>query len=386
MHEAVNRALFILYVSDQERSRDFYSAALGVEATLDVPGMTEFPLMDQGSLGLMPEAGVVRLLGGAIPDPALASGVPRAEVYLMVDEPARFHERALACGAREISPLLERDWGHLAAYSLDPDGHVLAFACPVDGVPRTDRGSLIPEAAVNVRRAYDRWSDSYDQDQNLTRDLDGQVLRSALAELADGRGENPLVLENPRVLEILEILEIGCGTGKNTDFLAGIGAHVLALDFSEGMLAKARDTVRSGNVTFQAADITRPWPCADGSIDLIACDLVLEHIENLDFVFAQAGRVLAPGGRLFISELHPCRQYQGGRAHFQHDGATVEIPAFVHHLSDFLTAAERAGLQPAWLREFWHEQDQGQPPRIVSFLFEKGQGECRGAPEAGDTR
>lgn len=128
MNEAVSRALFILYVSDQERSRDFYRAVLGVEPTLDVPGMTEFPLTDQGSLGLMPEAGVVRLLGGAIQDPALAAGVPRAEVYLLVDEPGRYHERACACGARELSPLLARDWGHSAAYSLDPDGHVLAFA------------------------------------------------------------------------------------------------------------------------------------------------------------------------------------------------------------------------------------------------------------------
>ena len=210
---------------------------------------------------------------------------------------------------------------------------------------------------MNVRRAYDRWSDSYDRDRNLTRDLDGQVLRSALADLAGG--------------QVLEILEIGCGTGKNTDFLAQIGTHVLALDFSEGMLAKARQGVRSGNVTFQAADMTRPWPCGDRSVDLIACDLVLEHVEDLDFIFAQAGRVLVPGGRFFVCELHPYRQYQGGRAQFQHDGATVEIPAFVHHLTDFLTAAERAGLQLAWVREFWHEQDQGQPPRLVAFMFRK---------------
>ena len=36
--------------------------------------------------------------------------------------------RAIEFGAREVSPLALRDWGHSVAYSLDPDGHVLAFA------------------------------------------------------------------------------------------------------------------------------------------------------------------------------------------------------------------------------------------------------------------
>jgi catechol 2,3-dioxygenase-like lactoylglutathione lyase family enzyme len=119
---------FIFYVSDQGRSAAFYRAALATEPRLDVPGMTEFGLGDGAILGLMPEAGVRRLLGNAIPDPATAGGVPRAELYLLVKDAEAGHARALAAGARELSPLLPRDWGHRAAYSLDPDGHVLAFA------------------------------------------------------------------------------------------------------------------------------------------------------------------------------------------------------------------------------------------------------------------
>lgn len=90
--------------------------------------MTEFDIGDGAVLGLMPSAGIRRLLGDAIPDPALAHGIPRAELYLIVDEPAACHRRALEAGARELSPLLPRDWGDHTAYSLDPDGHVLAFA------------------------------------------------------------------------------------------------------------------------------------------------------------------------------------------------------------------------------------------------------------------
>lgn len=122
------RANFILYVQDQERSTRFYSSVLAMAPTLHVPGMTEFRLGEDAVLGLMPERGIRRLLGEALPDPSRAGGIPRAEVYLTVDDAEAHHGRALAAGARELSPMALRDWGDRAAYSLDPDGHVLAFA------------------------------------------------------------------------------------------------------------------------------------------------------------------------------------------------------------------------------------------------------------------
>ena len=119
---------FILYIADQRRSTAFYSSVLAVEPRLDVPGMTEYALPGGGVLGLMPESAIYRLLGDALPDLAPARGVPRAELYLVLDEPEAFHQRALAAGAAELSPMLARSWGHVAAYSQDLDGHVLAFA------------------------------------------------------------------------------------------------------------------------------------------------------------------------------------------------------------------------------------------------------------------
>jgi len=118
---------FILYVRDQAKSREFYAIALGMAPRLDVPGMTEFELASGCVLGLMPEKGIKRLLPD-MPDPETARGAPRAEVYLTVGDPAVYHARALAAGARELSPLGPRNWGDKAAYSLDPDGHVIAFA------------------------------------------------------------------------------------------------------------------------------------------------------------------------------------------------------------------------------------------------------------------
>lgn len=125
----MSRAHFILYVADQARSAAFYAAALGAPPALDVPGMTEFALPGGAVLGLMPEAGIRRLLPD-LPDPALARGAPRAETYLLVAEPREALERAVAAGAKELSPVRPRDWGDDAGYCLDPDGHVLAFAAP----------------------------------------------------------------------------------------------------------------------------------------------------------------------------------------------------------------------------------------------------------------
>lgn len=126
----MNSAHFIFYVSDQERSKCFYEAVLGLKPRLHVPGMTEFSLGPGTVLGLMPETGIKRLLGESIQDPASAAGIPRAELYLMVSNPAELHQRAILAGAKELSPFEKRSWGHKAAYSSDLDGHVIAFACP----------------------------------------------------------------------------------------------------------------------------------------------------------------------------------------------------------------------------------------------------------------
>lgn len=121
-------AHIILYVKDQKKSTDFYSHVLDLAPVLNVPGMSEFKINEGCILGLMPEIGIKKLLGDILPNPEKASGIPRAEVYLRVQNPDQFHQRALKMGAKELSPLQKRDWGDNAAYSLDLDGHVLAFA------------------------------------------------------------------------------------------------------------------------------------------------------------------------------------------------------------------------------------------------------------------
>ena len=115
------RIHFILYVQDQLRSTSFYTALLGLEPTLNVPGMTEFELPGGSVLGLMPENGIAKIISGPLPHPSTANGTPRCAC-----------ERAKQAGARLIDGAKDRDWGHRTAYFVDPDGHVIALACQID--------------------------------------------------------------------------------------------------------------------------------------------------------------------------------------------------------------------------------------------------------------
>ena len=128
----MRQIFFILYVRDQVESAAFYTEVLDVEPSLDVPGITEFALSDTTVLALMPETGIKHLLGEALPDPSGSRGASKAEVYLVVDDPESYHARAIGAGATELRSFSPTDWGHDAAYSLDPDFHVLAFARVTD--------------------------------------------------------------------------------------------------------------------------------------------------------------------------------------------------------------------------------------------------------------
>jgi malonyl-CoA O-methyltransferase len=210
---------------------------------------------------------------------------------------------------------------------------------------------------TDIARAYDRWAAQYDDDRNTTRDLDAAVVRRAPLNLA-GR----------------DVLELGCGTGKNTVWLAGQARLVHALDFSDGMLAEARRRVDAPHVRFVQHDIRIEWPLAAASVDVVVGNLVLEHVRDLGPIFAEAARVLRPGGQLFLCELHPFRQLRGGQAHFvdPRSGETVHVPAFTHATSEYVNGGIAAGLLLRELGEWLEpEPPSGMPPRLLSLLFER---------------
>lgn len=123
---------FILYVADQEKSKDFYKKFLRSEPSLNVPGMTEFVLGPGVKLGLMPETGIKKILKDKMPDPRKGNGIPRCELYLRVPLIDSYVERARKAGAEIVSPAEDRDWGDHVCYLSDPDGHVIAIAQSIE--------------------------------------------------------------------------------------------------------------------------------------------------------------------------------------------------------------------------------------------------------------
>ena len=206
----------------------------------------------------------------------------------------------------------------------------------------------------SVQDAYDLWSETYDECQNATRDLDAVVMR---AQPFDLTGAN--------------VVEVGCGTGKNTEWLARGAAAIVALDLSEKMLDVARRRVPSERVRFIEHDIRDPWPVPEGSADLVTCNLVLEHIEDVRPVFAQARRSMRPAGVLFLSELHPFRQLLGKHAHFADASANIiSVPAFLHDVSTYVGAGLAEGLRLTQLSE-WRDEGAtaSAPPRLLTLTF-----------------
>ena len=123
----------ILYVKNQERSKEFYALLFGKDPVLDVPGMVEFQVSDDFKLGLMLETSIVKIIEDRLPHPNLGNGIPRCELYFKVDDVVKMFDLALFAGAKSISENSARDWGDDVAYVADLDGHVIAFSkiCPV---------------------------------------------------------------------------------------------------------------------------------------------------------------------------------------------------------------------------------------------------------------
>lgn len=207
---------------------------------------------------------------------------------------------------------------------------------------------------MDIQSAYDIWADQYDTNHNKTRDLEALALQTSLAGLPLGH-----------------CLEMGCGTGKNTTWLLEKAVTVTAVDFSGQMLARAREKINSAQVKFLQADITQTWLFGSAMFDLVSFSLVLEHIENLDFVFEQTARVLRPGAYVYLGELHPYKQYTGTKARFDTAQGRQVLTCYLHHISDFLQAARKHGLLLLNLGEHFDVPDETRVPRILTLLFQK---------------
>jgi malonyl-CoA O-methyltransferase len=187
---------------------------------------------------------------------------------------------------------------------------------------------------LSTRDGYDRWAEIYDVEGNPLTAMEEPHVD---ALLGDVRG--------------LTVLDLGCGTGRHTQRMASRGANVTAMDFSQGMLDRAREKTHGLDVRFVAHDLSTPLPVADRSFDRVLCGLVLDHIRDLPLLFSEMRRVCRPspagvGGSIVVSVMHPAMMLRGVQARFTdpNSGREVRPASVANQISDYVSAAVLADL------------------------------------------
>ncbi|MFI8606359.1 class I SAM-dependent DNA methyltransferase [Cellulophaga baltica] len=206
---------------------------------------------------------------------------------------------------------------------------------------------------MSIKKAYNHWAEDYDINSNKTIDLDKKAS-----------------METLRKFNFSKVIELGCGTGKNTAFLLEKADEIIALDFSENMLAKAKEKIKDKRVVFKKRDITTSWNIKNDFADLVTCNLILEHIKDLNLVFKQVSETLKNDGIFFVSELHPFKQYSGSKARYETEEGTQELETHVHHISEYITVAEKNGLKLMELKEWFDEDNKSEIPRLIGLVFQ----------------
>ncbi|WP_282115956.1 class I SAM-dependent DNA methyltransferase [Cellulophaga baltica] len=206
---------------------------------------------------------------------------------------------------------------------------------------------------MSIKKAYNDWAEGYDVNSNKTIDLDKKAS-----------------METLRKLNFSKVIELGCGTGKNTAFLLEKADEIIALDFSENMLAKAKEKIKDERVVFKKRDITTSWNIKNDFADLVTCSLILEHIKDLNLVFKQVSETLKNDGIFFVSELHPFKQYSGSKARYETEEGTQELETHVHHISEYIAVAEKNGLKLMELKEWFDEDNKSEIPRLIGLVFQ----------------
>jgi cytosine/adenosine deaminase-related metal-dependent hydrolase/SAM-dependent methyltransferase len=142
-------------------------------------------------------------------------------------------------------------------------------------------------AYVTPAEGYRLWANTYDNEPNPMLSLEQRILAPLLPPLVD-----------------LDVVDLGCGTGRWLKMLQGAGARsLLGLDFSPEMLSLAKSKL-TGVADLLCAD------CGSASLeansaDLILANFVLSYVEDATRLVETASRALRPGGSIFITDIHP---------------------------------------------------------------------------------
>jgi len=157
-----------------------------------------------------------------------------------------------------------------------------------------------PELGDEVRRIWDRNAEWWDD-----RIGDGNAYQIELIEPAQER----LVKIEPG----MTILDVACGAGRFSRRMAELGAHVVAFDFSERFIERARQRTPAEltNIEYHVADATDEQQLlAFGAerFDGAVATMALMDVADIGPLFRALATLLKPGGWFVFSVLHPCFQ------------------------------------------------------------------------------
>lgn len=188
------------------------------------------------------------------------------------------------------------------------------------------------EIEYEVQTGYGEWARGYDRPVN-------PVLLA----------EEPVVREMLGAVPIGTALDAACGTGRWAQHLASLGHQVTGFDATPEMLEEARRKVPSAH--FELADLTA-IPLPPESCDLVVCTLALTHLTRLRPPIGELARVVRPGGRVIISDVHPLMSMLGSHARYPRGQEEFGfVQNHVHQVSDYLSAFRDAGLSVTDCRE-----------------------------------
>jgi SAM-dependent methyltransferase len=218
------------------------------------------------------------------------------------------------------------------AFTSDAGGRAARTAEIRDLLGQLDRGPRLRTpigTEYSIESGYRQWSASYDRPLRLFS-IEEPAMQALITSIPPGTA-----------------LDAACGTGRYSTFLAGQGHDVTGVDQSEAMLAIARRKLPAAE--FRHGDLTA-LPLPGGSVDAVVCALALVHVPDLSPALREFARVLRPGGRLIISDVHSCLVSLGWQAQFPAGDTGAGFMRLHCHLpSQYITAANAAGMR---LRSF----------------------------------
>ena len=161
--------------------------------------------------------------------------------------------------------------------------------------------------------------------------------------------ETRLVLERLRPSRTSRFLDVACGTGRwmllaRQFLLQQSRSQVFGVDFCSEMLLEAlRKPGLGGRLSLADASCI---PIADSAVDLALCSFALGYLPSPQQAIAEMARVSRRGGRVVVTDLHPCALAAGWTRSFRSNGQVYAIDHYHHAIAAWEAAAESAGLIP----------------------------------------